>query len=112
MIKLIRIILLQALQFGIESNEGPEFQQCTIIQILIPYSFDISTLIFFFIPMVAITILYIRIGLKLKSSAKMNERRASRPMLSPDHQQNSSQRLIAAGQPSRKILKMLGEYFL
>jgi hypothetical protein len=101
---------LQALQFGIVSNEGPEFRKCTITQILIPYSFELSTLIFFFIPMIVITILYIRIGLKLKSSAKLKERRASRPMLSSDHQQNSSQRLIAAGQPSRKILKMLGEY--
>ncbi|CAK1601119.1 unnamed protein product [Parnassius mnemosyne] len=60
------LALPQALQFGIRNYEG--VIMCLQTRIIIPHSFEISTFFFFFAPMIAITVLYSLIGLRLKRS--------------------------------------------
>lgn len=96
------------MQFGLLGD--PEFLACSFKREWIPYSFEFSTFFFFALPMIAIAILYLRIGAKLKKSANLKQRRVSVHMLSTTTQQNSSRSLLANGQSSRKVLKMLGSY--
>ncbi|KAK0087728.1 hypothetical protein PV325_000199 [Microctonus aethiopoides] len=83
-IKLILIIWLvascfaipQALQFGIVEHLhiSPDAVVCTLKTIVIQHSFEMSTLLFFFMPMTVITVLYVMIGIKLKKSDMMKKR--------------------------------------
>ncbi|KYN38172.1 Neuropeptides capa receptor [Trachymyrmex septentrionalis] len=76
-IKLILIIWLvallfalpQALQFGVvRHNDHPDMVMCTVKRIIVSHSFELSTFLFFVIPMCLITFLYVLIGLKLRKS--------------------------------------------
>ncbi|XP_011161787.2 pyrokinin-1 receptor isoform X1 [Solenopsis invicta] len=76
-IKLILIVWLvallfalpQALQFGVvRHNKHPDMVMCTIKRTIINHSFELSTFLFFVIPMCLITFLYVLIGLKLRKS--------------------------------------------
>ncbi|XP_068632489.1 pyrokinin-1 receptor-like [Battus philenor] len=60
------LALPQALQFGLRDHQG--VIMCLQTQVIIPHSFEISTFFFFFAPMIAITVLYSLIGLRLKNS--------------------------------------------
>lgn len=94
----------QALQFGVTLDNG--FEQCDAIKDpLIPHLFELSTFLFFLAPMSLITILYVLIGLKLRSSSLMPRTNGvtiqRRPNVNSFRQQNT--------QGTRRVLKMLGE---
>ena len=62
----------QALQFGVVYEELPDGQVladhtvCAMKRVVIPHSFEISTLVFFVAPMTLISVLYALIGLQLR----------------------------------------------
>lgn len=93
----------QALQFGVVDHGGIE--QCTVKRTIIEHLFELSTFLFFLAPMSLITILYVLIGLKLRSSSLMPRTNGvtiqRRPNVSSFRQQNT--------QGTRRVLKMLGE---
>lgn len=102
----ITFAIPQALQFGIITFKGVE--QCHIVNEIIAHSFELSTVLFFFAPMTLITVLYILIGLKLRSSTivkRANGTTVQRRTYSTTscRQQN--------GQGTRRVLKMLGKFF-
>ncbi|KAJ9592155.1 hypothetical protein L9F63_001271, partial [Diploptera punctata] len=66
----------QALQFGVVYEELPdgrvlddEHTVCAVKRIVIPYSFEVSSLLFFVAPMTLITVLYALIGIQLRKSS-------------------------------------------
>lgn len=93
----------QALQFGIVQNEG--IDQCAVKRLIMAHLFEVSSFLFFVAPMSLITILYVLIGLKLRSSSLMPRTNGvtiqRRPNVSSFRQQNT--------QGTRRVLKMLGE---
>lgn len=95
----------QAMQFGITSNYGIE--QCVVKKVIIDHLFELSTFLFFVAPMSLITILYVLIGFKLRSSSLMPRTNGvtiqRRPNVSSFRQQNT--------QGTRRVLKMLGKSF-
>ncbi|XP_014472059.1 PREDICTED: neuromedin-U receptor 2-like isoform X2 [Dinoponera quadriceps] len=63
----------QAIQFGIiyDTNNGtniPDTARCSTRWTLIEYAFEISTILFFVLPMTIITVLYVLIAIKLRRS--------------------------------------------
>ncbi|XP_076766318.1 pyrokinin-1 receptor [Xylocopa sonorina] len=64
----------QAIQFGIvyrQNNNGTEMldsAQCSMKWTLIEHAFEISTMLFFVLPMTIITVLYVLIAIKLRRS--------------------------------------------
>uniref|UniRef100_A0A1A9VV68 G-protein coupled receptors family 1 profile domain-containing protein n=1 Tax=Glossina austeni TaxID=7395 RepID=A0A1A9VV68_GLOAU len=56
----------QVAQFGLVTVHG--IDQCVVVRIILEHSFQISTIIFFFVPMSLIMVLYILIGLHLHRS--------------------------------------------
>lgn len=94
----------QALQFGIVFPYGIE--QCAVKHVILKNSFEISTFLFFVAPMTLITVLYILIGLKLRSSHMIKHENGNgtlqhRTGVNSFRQQNN--------QGTRRVLKMLGE---
>ncbi|XP_055677778.1 pyrokinin-1 receptor [Lutzomyia longipalpis] len=65
----LALAIPQALQFGIVNHLG--IDQCGFKRIIIKHSFELSTFLFFFAPMTLITVLYLLIGLKLRTSNMM-----------------------------------------
>lgn len=107
-IKLILVIWLvallfalpQALQFGVvRHNEYPDMVMCTVKRIIVSHSFELSTFLFFVIPMCLITFLYVLIGLKLRKSN----------MTVPGRTQSIKNCRHHPGRSSRRVLKMLGK---
>lgn len=92
----IGLAIPQAMQFQVIGPPGCEI--CYLVNPIIEHSFEISTMVFFILPMTVITVLYILIGLKLKSSHMMKKRSATG---------GTNGRLQSKS--SRKIVKMLGE---
>uniref|UniRef100_A0A6P7F430 Pyrokinin-1 receptor-like isoform X1 n=1 Tax=Diabrotica virgifera virgifera TaxID=50390 RepID=A0A6P7F430_DIAVI len=96
-IKLIFIIWLVAISLAIPQvlplKVVGKCPMCVMQDPIINYNFELSTLLFFVMPMTVITVLYILIGLKLKSSSTV-ERRIS-----------VNNRVIRKS--SRKVIKML-----
>lgn len=89
-----------ALQFGVQTNvHGLAY--CGVKRIFVEHIFELSTGVMFIAPMTIITILYVLIGLKLRSSCLMK-------------QENALQRgahVNSCGQTSsgtRRVIKMLG----
>lgn len=108
-VKLILVIWLvalsfalpQALQFGVIQHAlNPNMVMCTMKRILLRHSFELSTFLFFVVPMSLITVLYALIGLKLRKSNMMKR--------SHGREQGGSCR-HHPGRSSRRVLKMLGE---
>lgn len=96
--------LPQALQFGIVNRYGMDY--CEVKRIIIEHSFEISTFVFFFAPMTLITVLYILIGLKLRSSHIIKNENGNttlqrRTGVNSFRQQNN--------QGTRRVLKMWGK---
>ncbi|CAK9823731.1 Pyrokinin-1 receptor [Anthophora retusa] len=90
--------LPQALQFGVvQHRQNPDIVMCTVKNPL-QHSFELSTLLFFIVPMSLITVLYILIGLKLRKSNMMKSSHGRRPGGSCRHH---------PGRSSRRVLKML-----
>lgn len=107
-VKLILVIWLvallfalpQALQFGVvRHNEHPDMVMCTVKRIIVSHSFELSTFLFFVIPMCLITFLYVLIGLKLRKSN----------MTVPGRTQSMKNCRHHPGRSSRRVLKMLGK---
>ncbi|XP_011701061.1 PREDICTED: neuropeptides capa receptor-like [Wasmannia auropunctata] len=93
--------LPQALQFGVVRHNGhPDMVMCTIKRIIISHSFELSTFLFFVIPMCLITFLYVLIGLKLRKSNMTVPGRSESAMRNCRHY---------PGRSSRRVVKMLGE---
>ncbi|XP_012141144.1 pyrokinin-1 receptor [Megachile rotundata] len=89
--------LLPALQFGvIQHKNNPSLVMCTVKRILLQHSFELSTFLFFVVPMSLITVLYVLIGLKLRKS-NMMKRSQEREGSCRHH----------TGRSSRRVLKML-----
>jgi len=108
-IKLILLVWLvallfalpQALQFGVVRHSGhPDMVMCTVKRIIISHSFELSTFLFFVIPMFLITFLYILIGLKLRKSN----------MMTPGRTESMRNYRRHPGRSSRRVLKMLSEF--
>ncbi|RZB84901.1 7tm 1 domain containing protein [Asbolus verrucosus] len=103
-VKLVLVIWLvavglavpQAMQFKIIGE--PDCEMCSFEAPIIEHSFEVSTLLFFVLPMSLITVLYILIGQKLKTSNMMKKRSVH---------SNASARMQSKS--SRKVVKMLGE---
>ncbi|XP_029047035.1 pyrokinin-1 receptor-like [Osmia bicornis bicornis] len=104
-VKLILVIWLvalsfalpQALQFGVIQHQlDPNLVMCTMKRILLQHSFELSTFLFFVVPMSLITVLYALIGLKLRKSNMMKR----------SHGRDGSCR-HHPGRSSRRVLKML-----
>lgn len=96
----------QALQFGVVTMAGQA--QCGVTRIIIEHSFELSTFVFFVGPMSLITVLYVLIGLKLRSASLMP--RANGATLQRRAPQSSSLRQQTS-QGTRRVLKMLGGWF-
>lgn len=109
-IKLILVIWLvalgfalpQALQFGVvRHSRHPDIVMCTVKRIIVNHSFELSTFLFFVIPMCLITFLYVLIALKLRKSNMM------KPV--PGRNESMKNCRHQPGRSSRRVLKMLGE---
>ncbi|XP_049821529.1 pyrokinin-1 receptor-like isoform X2 [Aethina tumida] len=87
----ISLAIPQALQFGIVKG-ADDCEMCMIVNQLFNHLFEVSTFLFFVAPMSLITVLYILIGARLKSSRMMKKRSANARIQSKS---------------SRKVLKML-----
>ncbi|XP_076761402.1 pyrokinin-1 receptor [Xylocopa sonorina] len=106
-VKLILIVWLvafsfalpQALQFGVVHHQkNPDMVMCTVNRVLLQHSFELSTFLFFLVPMSLITILYVLIGLKLRKSSLMKRGTGRSQWGSCRHH---------PGRSSRRVLKML-----
>ncbi|CAL7938821.1 unnamed protein product [Xylocopa violacea] len=106
-VKLILVVWLvalsfalpQALQFGVvQHQKNPDMVMCTVRRILLQHSFELSTFLFFLVPMSLITILYVLIGLKLRKSSLMKRGTGRNQWGSCRHH---------PGRSSRRVLKML-----
>lgn len=94
------VALVQAQGFRATEDQGREL--CLIVVKFFEHFFEVSTFLFFFVPMTLITVLYVLIGLKLRASSgaqlvKSNE---------------GQRRHGSATKSQRRVLKMLGEYDL
>ncbi|XP_076644712.1 pyrokinin-1 receptor [Halictus rubicundus] len=106
-VKLILVIWLvalcfalpMALQFGVvQLDKDPTIVSCTMKRVIIQHSFELSTFLFFIVPMSLITVLYVLIGLKLRKSNMMKRSHGSG--------EGGSCR-SNPGRSSRRVLKML-----
>ncbi|XP_017763546.1 PREDICTED: neuromedin-U receptor 2-like [Eufriesea mexicana] len=106
-VKLILVVWLvalsfalpQALQLGVVYHQqNPDMVMCTVKKVLLQHSFELSTFLFFVMPMSLITVLYALIGLKLRKSNMMKRSRGSGQGGSCRHH---------PGRSSRRVLKML-----
>lgn len=93
-----------AIQFEVVEN-GFGHKECTVLKEIIQHSFELSTILIFFIPMTLITVLYLLIGLKLRSRTVRRENGGNkgnnRPLNSSFRQQTT--------QGTKRVLKMLGK---
>lgn len=99
------LALPQALQFGIRVVD--EVTMCLQIRVIIEHSFEISTFLFFFAPMVLITILYTLIGMRLKKS-NLTQQTVLEEELEPSVQLSYSIHRKHS-QSTRRVVKMLGK---
>ncbi|XP_015603568.1 neuromedin-U receptor 1 [Cephus cinctus] len=102
----------QALQFGIVTGptEDSDYLMCTFKTEIIQHSFELSTFLFFVVPMVLITVLYVLIGLKLHQSNMMKsdsgKSYVARKSYGKSRHRDRNCR-HHAGKSSRRVLKML-----
>lgn len=73
----ICLAIPQAMSFGIyyervNGTISSELYVCTLTRIVIPYAFEISSVVFFLMPMTVISILYILIGIELHKLQSRN----------------------------------------
>lgn len=101
----IGLAIPQALQFGVVTDRN-KIDHCTLKRVIIEHSFELSTVLFFLTPMTLITILYILIGLKLRTSGIIkHENRAS--LHQRVHVNSACRQQTSLG--TRRVLKMLGK---
>lgn len=95
----------QALQFGVITDDH-NIAQCSLKRVIIEHSFELSTLLFFLTPMTLITVLYILIGLKLRTSGLM--KRENGVSMHRIHVNSCHRTHASVG--TRRVLKMLGKH--
>lgn len=122
-IKLILIIWLvalsfaipQALQFGIVkvSKMNSDFVMCTYKNVILEHSFELSTFLFFLVPMTLITVLYALIGLKLRKSNMMKRDSGNSSGFRKSSSSVKKDRNCRhhTGRSSHRVLKMLGKNY-
>lgn len=101
----VSLAIPQALQFGV-ITDGNNMDICTLKRVIIEHSFELSTLLFFLTPMTLITVLYILIGLKLRTSGLM-KRENGVSMQRRVHVNSCHRQQASIG--TRRVLKMLGK---
>ncbi|KAL1123048.1 hypothetical protein AAG570_002136 [Ranatra chinensis] len=77
-----------------------EYKMCGLKKMVIPYSFEVSTLLFFLAPMTVIVVLYILIALRLRRSTVVNQRQ--RP-----HHRDSRRSTTGNPTSTKRVVKML-----
>lgn len=102
----IGLAVPQALQFGVVTDQN-HIDNCVPKRVIIQHSFELSTVLFFLTPMTLITILYVLIGLKLRTSGIIKHEYGTslqqRVHVNPTCRQQTS-----IG--TRRVLKMLGKW--
>lgn len=102
----IGLALPQALQFGVITDKHGN-DHCVPVRILIEHSFELSTILFFLTPMTLITILYILIGLKLRTSGIIKHEHGT-SLHQRVHVNSACRQQTSVS--TRRVLKMLGKY--
>lgn len=102
----IGLAVPQALQFGVVTDQH-NIDNCVPKRVIIEHSFELSTVLFFLTPMTLITILYILIGLKLRTSGIIKHERGT-SLHQRVHVNSTCRQQSSVG--TRRVLKMLGEY--
>lgn len=103
------------MQFGVQYMEMPEGQipsMCTLVtEGLFAHAFEISTFLFFAIPMTLITVLYVLIAVQLRKSRLLSMKRREGTHGSPGQQsvEHRSTRTTAA---QNRVVKMLGKFII
>lgn len=100
----------QALQTGIVQAENGNLW-CTVVEerVWLEHSFEFATVLFFFAPMSLITVLYILIGVKLRSSTMIKRENGSSTMRNNNLTSNLHQN---TSQSTKRVLKMLGKRYI
>ncbi|CRK94985.1 CLUMA_CG008473, isoform A, partial [Clunio marinus] len=102
----ISFATLLALQTGVQVYPETGETHCMMIEerAIIPHTFYISTVLFFFAPMSLITVLYILIGVKLRSSTMITRENGSTIQRNNNLISNNNQN---TSQSTKRVLKML-----
>jgi hypothetical protein len=114
----------QALQFGLVYEELPDdrvladHSVCAIKRVVIPHSFEVSSLVFFVAPMTLISVLYALIGLQLRRSSLRGGGSSVRlktgvGVCSPQHKPSDGRKNLSKNaqmKATKHVVKMLGEY--
>lgn len=115
-VKLIIVIWVVSLIFAVPHAAqigvvgSAEYATCNLKRIIFDHSFEISTLLFFVIPMTIITVLYALIGLKLKrTSVIKRESGCFYPSNDENQRDTRSRRHQMPTQSSRRVVNMLGK---
>lgn len=103
----ICLAIPQALQFGVVSDPYHMIKICTLKRVIIEHSFELSTVLFFLTPMTLITILYILIGLKLKTSGIIKHENGGTSLHNRVYVNSTYRQQASVG--TRRVLKMLGK---
>jgi hypothetical protein len=113
----------QALQFGIVYEQLPDGREladhsvCAIKRVVIPHSFEVSSLVFFVAPMTLISVLYALIGLQLRRSSLRGGGSSMRLKTgvagcSPQHKPADGRKNFSKNaqmKATKHVVKMLGE---
>lgn len=104
----IGLAIPQALQFGVVTDLH-NIDHCDIKRVIIEHSFELSTVLFFLTPMTLITILYILIGLKLRTSGIIKHEHGNNKasLHQRVHVNSACRQQTSVG--TRRVLKMLGK---
>lgn len=96
----------QAIQTGIVQDRDRSW--CTVLEgrVLIEHSFELATVLFFFAPMTLITVLYVLIGVKLRSSTMIKRENGSTVQRNNTLTSNIHH---TTNQSTKRVLKMLGK---
>ncbi|XP_024938460.1 pyrokinin-1 receptor isoform X2 [Cephus cinctus] len=98
----------QAIQFGIVHSDDngtviEDSARCTVKWVLIQHAFEISTMLFFVVPMTIITVLYVLIAIKLRSSRLLTAVKRTSISNSLNHGDSSR----GKGAAQRNVIRML-----
>lgn len=101
----VGLAIPQALQFGVVTDQH-NVDHCVPKRVIIEHSFELSTVLIFLTPMTLITILYILIGLKLRTSGIIKHEHGT-SLQQRVHVNPACRQQTSVG--TRRVLKMLGE---
>lgn len=105
----------QAMQFGVQYMEMPEGHMpsmCTLVtEGLFAHAFEISTFLFFAIPMTLITVLYVLIAVQLRKSRLLSMKRREGARQGSPGQQSMENRCSRTTAAQNRVVKMLGKFF-